>query len=306
MSISMIPKAKELKLISIYLYICDLYESELKYLCQRFSNNNEPEFTDQEVITIYLYVMQVEQRLKIKQIHSFANDHLRSWFPRLHSYEAFVVRINRLSEVFKHISGTLLSNNCPNDCQSDTSLVDSLPIITSSGKRPNAVAKELTDKGFCSTKNMYYHGSKLHALAFSRPGHLPFPESLIVTPASENDLNVQKQYWSNFYDRTFYGDKIYNDPDFFKNMTESYNSRMLIPIKAIKGQSPIIAQRDKAANDLFSTAVSKIRQPIEALFNWLIEKTDIQRASKVRSSNGLIVHIFGRIAAAYIFLIFNS
>lgn len=302
----MIPKAKELKLISIYLYICDLYDSELKYLCQRFSNNNEPEFTDQEVITIYLYVMQVEQRLKIKQIHSFANDYLRTWFPRLHSYEAFVVRINRLSEVFKHISGSLLSNNCPGDCQSDTSLVDSLPIITSSGKRPNAVAMELTDKGFCSTKNMYYHGSKLHALAFYRPGHLPFPESLIVTPASENDLNVQKQYWSNFYDRTFYGDKIYNDIDFFNRMTRSYNSRMMIPIKAVKGQALMISQIDKAANDLFSTAVSKIRQPIEALFNWLIEKTDIQRASKVRSSKGLVVHIFGRIAAAYIFLIFNS
>ena len=69
MSISMIPKAKELKLISIYLYICDLYDSELKYLCQRFSNNKEPEFTDQEVITIYLYIMQVEQRLKIKLIN---------------------------------------------------------------------------------------------------------------------------------------------------------------------------------------------------------------------------------------------
>lgn len=302
----MIPKAKELKLISIYLYICDLYDSELKYLCQRFSNNNEPEFSDQEVITIYLYVMQVEQRLKIKQIHSFANDYLRSWFPRLHSYEAFVVRINRLSEVFKHLSSSLLSNNCPDDCRANTNLIDSLPIITSSGKRPNAVAKELTDKGFCSTKNMYYHGSKLHALAFSRPGHLPFPESLIVTPASENDLNVQKQYWSNFYDRTFYGDKIYNDVDFFNKMTRSYNSRMMIPIKAVKGQALKISQIDKAANDLYSTAVSRIRQPIEALFNWLIEKTDIQRASKVRSAKGLVVHIFGRIAAAYIFLIFNS
>jgi len=41
----MIPEAKELKLISIYLYICDIYDSELKYLCQRFSNNDEPEFT---------------------------------------------------------------------------------------------------------------------------------------------------------------------------------------------------------------------------------------------------------------------
>ena len=31
---------------------------------------------------------------------------------------------------------------------------------------------------------------------------------------------------------------------------------------------------------------------------WIIEKTDIQRASKVRSTQGLIVHVFGKIAAA--------
>jgi hypothetical protein len=79
---------------------------------------------------------------------------------------------------------------------------------------------------------------------------------------------------------------------------------MLIPVKGIRNQPENIKQMDKAANDLFSTAVSRIRQPIEALFNWLIEKTDIQRASRVRSTNGLLVHLFGRIAAAYIFLIF--
>jgi hypothetical protein len=84
----MIPKVKELKLISIYLYICDIYDSNLKNSCQRFNNNNQPEFTDQEVMTIYLYVMHVEQRLKIKQIHNFANDYLRSWFPLLPSSES--------------------------------------------------------------------------------------------------------------------------------------------------------------------------------------------------------------------------
>jgi hypothetical protein len=30
---------------------------------------------------------------------------------------------------------------------------------------------------------------------------------------------------------------------------------------------------DKVADDLFSVAVSKVRQPIEGVFNWLIEKT---------------------------------
>lgn len=33
------------------MYICDVYESSLKFYCQRFSNNNHPIFTDQELLT---------------------------------------------------------------------------------------------------------------------------------------------------------------------------------------------------------------------------------------------------------------
>ncbi|WP_208094397.1 hypothetical protein, partial [Mucilaginibacter agri] len=81
----------------------------------------------------------------------------------------------------------------------------------------------------------------------------------------------------NINNRTFFGDKIYNDAEFFKDLAINTNSIMLTPVKGIKGQHEVIKQRDKAANDLFSTAVSTIRQPIESLFNWLITKTDIQR-----------------------------
>ena len=302
----MIPKDKIFKLIAIYLYICDLYDNELKYFCQRFTNNDHPVFTDQEVITIYLYAMHVEQKLKIKQIHNFANGYLLSWFPKLPGYVAFTLRINRLSEVFKHIAGTLLSSNCPDECDLSTSLLDSMPIITCSGKRNGAVAREITDKGYCSTKSLYYYGLKLHALAYRKPNRLPFPESIVITPASENDLNVFKQNWNGISNRDFYGDKIYMDTEFFQGFKEHNNSNMLTPVKGVKGQPDTLKQRDKAANDLFSTAVSKIRQPIEALFSWLIEKTDIQRASKVRSTKGLMVHVFGRLVAAFIFLIFNS
>ena len=302
----MIPKAKELKLISIYLYICDIYDSNLRSLCERFSNNDQPDFTDQEVMTIYLYAMHVEQRLKIKQIHQYASDHLRSWFPLLPSYVAYNTRINRLSEAFRYLSELLLSGCRPDDCDLDASLIDSLPIITCSGKRIPSVARELTDKGYCSTKNMYYFGLKLHALAYHRPNHLPFPENIVITPASEHDLNVHRQNWSNIPNRTFYGDKIYCDEELLKDMENSSNSRILTPVKAVKNQPEILRQRDKAANDIYSRAVSSVRQPIESLFNWIIEKTDIQRASKVRSTKGLLVHVFGRIAAAFIYLIFNS
>lgn len=302
----MITTNKECKLIEIYFYICEKFEKDLKYCCQRYSNNNEPEFTDQEVMTIYLYIVHQEQRFKCKQIHRFANDYLRSWFPKLPSYAAFNNRVNRLSEAFTNLISPLLTEFMPKDCSSDISLLDSMPIITCSGKREGKVAPELTDKGYCSTKGLYYYGVKLHALAYRRVGHLPFPEQLLVTPASENDLNVFKQAWSNLENRTFYGDKIYHNEDFFSQMTANQNSIMLTPVKGVKNQTENRKHFDKAANDLFSTAVSRMRQPIESLFNWIIEKTDFQRASKVRSTKGLIVHVFGKIAAAFIYLIFNS
>ena len=300
----MIPETKAIKLIEIYFYICKRYDEELKYYCERFSNNDEPEFTDQEIMTIYLFAIQEEQRFKVKQIHRFANEYLRSWFPNLGSYTAFNNRLNRLSEAFKQLVIPLLNEFRPEDCCLDQSLLDSMPIITCSGRRVPKVATEIIDKGICSSKGMYYHGLKLHALAFRRIDKLPFPEQLLITPASFNDLSVFKDAWSNISNRCFWGDKIYSNKEFFAELEKKKHSVMLTPVKAVKGQTELEKQRNKAADDLFSKAVSKVRQPIEGFFNWLIEKTDFQRASKVRSTKGLMVHVFGKIAAAFINLIF--
>ena len=300
----MIPEAKAVKLIEIYIYICERYEEELKYCCERFTNNNQPELTDQEIMTIYLYGIHEEQRFKVKQIHRFANEYLRSWFPSLGSYAAFNNRLNRLSEAFRHLVAPLLSEFQPKDCCLDQSLLDSMPIITCSGRRTPKVATELVNKGVCSSKGMYYHGLKLHALAFRRVDKLPFPEQLLITPASFNDLSVFKEAWSDIINRCFWGDKIYYNKAFFDQLGTEKNSIMLTPVKAVKGQTDWEKQFNKAADDLFSKAVSKVRQPIESFFNWLIEKTDFQKASKVRSTRGLMVHVFGKIAAAFINLIF--
>jgi len=60
----MIPEAKAVMLIKIYFYVSERFEKELKYLCERFSNNNRPQLTDQEIMTIYLYIIQKEQCFK--------------------------------------------------------------------------------------------------------------------------------------------------------------------------------------------------------------------------------------------------
>ena len=89
--------------------------------------------------------------------------------------------------------------------------------------------------------------------------------------------------------------QIYSDFSFFD---ESNPVKVITPHKEIKGEPEILKQREKAARDLFSQAVSKLRQPIESFFNWLNEKTEIQRASKVRDTKGLLVHTFGKLAIA--------
>jgi len=297
---------KDYKLVKIYDYVCEKFDDNLQFKCERFSNNKKPKLTDQEIITIYLFVMNHQGIFKMSKIHQFASEYLLSWFPDLGSYQAFNQRINRISNVMNTFVGILLTEFAPKECSTKLSVLDSMPIITCSGKRLGKVAPEITDKGYCSTKSMYYYGMKLHALGFCNPNKLPHPEQIIFTPASVNDFTLFKEAWSEKQNRTFFGDKIYNGRDFFIDMKDRFNSEMLTPVKAVKGMPDVLRKFDRAANDLYSRAVSKIRQPIEALFSWIIEKSDIQKASKVRSTKGLNLHVYGRLAAAFISLIFNS
>lgn len=289
---------KPLKLIALYYYICEVYDSDLRWICQRFSPNSEPLFTDAECLTVYLYCVMEEEKYKIKSIHDYARRYLSSWFPTLPSYQAYNRRLNQLSMTFPALIHFLIQDADTQGVEMNISLIDSMPIITCSGKRAGKVAPELTAKGYCSTKKLHYFGAKLHAIAFRRPGKLPFPEVLSLTEASVHDLSAVRQTLPLLKGREIFADKAYANKPFNEKLQQEAKTVILTPVKLIKGQSQWERQFNKAADDLFSTAVSRVRQPIESFFNWLIEKTDIQRASKVRSNNGFITHVFGKIAAA--------
>lgn len=277
------------------MYIRDVYKSTLRFYYQRFSNNSNLEFTDEEILTIYLFCGYCQRYFGINEIHTFAKEYLSSWFPKLPSYQTFCVRLNMLSEAFKVLVFTMIQSFKPKDCDSLISIVDSMPIVTCKGKN-RKVATEITSKRYCSTKNMYYYGMELHMVGQRREGTIPFPEMTVLTPALENGLTVFKNECAPYLsEKTVLGDKIYSDFSFFN---ESNPVKMLTPHKEIKGEPEVIKQREKAARDLFSQVVSKVRQPIESFFNWLNEKTEIQRASKVRATKGLLVHTFGKLAIA--------
>lgn len=280
-----------------------MYEQSLKYDCQRYSNNSKPLFSDEEILTIYLFVGYT----KIKDIHTFAKEYLRDWFPNLISYQTFNHRLNRMCSAVARLNSQLLSTFKPNDCQDDTVIVDSMPIMTCCGRnRTGKVAKDITDKGYCSTKNIYYYGLKLHIVGYRREGHLPHPCQIALSPASENDLKVfQRDCVPDLFNKNIFADKIYRNKAYWDKESKDKNNVLYAPIKSVKGATEDEMQRDRAANDLYSQAVSAVREPIEALFSWLNEKTNIQRASKCRSTSGLLIHTMGKIAIAFITLIFN-
>jgi hypothetical protein len=139
----------------------------------------------------------------------------------------------------------------------------------------------------------YYYGVKLHVVGLRHAETLPLPENLGLTPASDHDLSALRQIICELHGGELYLDKAYADAPLAKALKADQELTLLTPIKKAKGQASL-----DAADGLWSTAVSRLRQPIESLFNWIEEKTGIQRASKVRSTNGLLVHVFGRLAAA--------
>ena len=81
---------------------------------------------------------------------------------------------------------------------------------------------------------------------------------------------------------------------------------MYMSIKGIKGKIEVLKQIDFAYENLFSKVVCTIRQPIEWFSNWINEKSQIQKASKVRSPKGLLVHVFGKITACFLKPIVNT
>lgn len=280
------------KLIELYCYVSDIYDTRLAYLVQRFSNNCSPKFTDQEVITIYLWATLQKQYTK-KDVYKYAINHLNEYFPNIPSYQAFNNRLNNLHEVFRELA-SILSSSFTNQYSAITeNIVDSFPIALAKDKRAfrGKVAPELCNKGYCATKDFHYYGCKLHVIANVRPKTTPYPEYALLTQASVHDLEAVKELFLNFENRKIYADRAYSDFE-LNTLANANGTVILTPYKRKRGEKII-----DSADSLLSTAISRIRQPIESLFNQIDEKVKIQNASKVRSLKGVLTHVWGKLTA---------
>jgi hypothetical protein len=250
----------QLELIQTYFTVCEYFDRNPQWKYIRLSNNSKPDkFTDQEAVTIYIFVARQQKCPNIKDIHLFAKRYLNDWFPTITSYEKFNKRLSVLTPIFYDIAIDLISMYIPEDIQTDTLMIDSMPIITCKSKNRTAkVARECTDKGYCSSKNLYYYGLKMHLLAFRREGKIPFPDKIYFSPASHSDLSVAKElnWFDNQDNIRIFADKIYIDKHYFAQRKQI---ELMTPIKVVKGTDKCIAQRDLSAVRLWSSAASKVR-----------------------------------------------
>ena len=170
-----------------------------------------------------------------------------------------------------------------------------MPIVVAKASRSSRakVAPDMCDKGYCDSKKMWFYGVKLHTLGQRQHKTLPLPKLMQLMPASHHDRKISEEMLTDASGFDLFADKAYINAVWQAELSTNQQINIITPTKLAKGQ-----KRLDSADSLFSTAVSRVRQPIESFFNWLNELTQIQTASKVRSSNGLCSFIFARISLA--------
>jgi len=99
------------------------------------------------------------------------------------------------------------------------------------------------------------------SLTFKRSGTLPVPEDIGLTPASDHDLSAFRQITPYIQNREVYADKAYID-SLERDRLNKNHSEIYTLVKQKNG-----TETGYIFEQLLSTSVSRVRQPIESLFN---------------------------------------
>jgi len=289
----------EAQLILIYLTVCEFFMQEDIRHTIRKSPNASPIFTDEEVMTIYIFGILSGHRTN-KQSHQFVYVHLKKWFPYLPKYSTFNHRLNLLMVEFSQFCDRFIYNFRSKSHHPENLIVlDSMPIMLAKGSRSGKakVARNTANLGYCASKKVFYHGVKFHLFADYVEGALPNPHLLNITGARQHDLPAVKNLFEEFVNYKIIADKAYCDGE-LKSDLASKSIELHTPYKLTKTKKELTEHEA-----LYTKIINSFRQSIEIFFSWIIKVSGVQDGSRIRSEKGLGVHVFGRFAAAMILLL---
>jgi hypothetical protein len=200
------------------------------------SNNRDPEFTDQELKTIWFFA-HVEGCFEKKRMSRLVEKYWRAWFPRLPSYQTFVLRLNRLEPTFQTFGGILSDALAAHHWPELDHLVDSLPVMLArhSHSYGARVGREIADAGFCAAKKTRFHSVRLHCLAQRRAGRLPLPAQVWLCAASHHDSKAFIEQRPGLPATELFGDLAYPTPEIISHL-KGQLTRLIAPVKKPKGK----------------------------------------------------------------------
>jgi hypothetical protein len=123
-------------------------------------------------------------------------------------------------------------------------IADSMPIMLAKGQRASrakVASDQLASVGYCSSKDTFFHGVKLHVVAEKRSGRLPLPRQAGLTPGSENDLRALRRVLPTIKGGKLCGDKAYCDAPLKERLTKErltkdQNLDVLTPARKTRGR----------------------------------------------------------------------
>ena len=131
-----------------------------------------------------------------------------------------------------------------------------------------------------------------------RPHRPPIPCTIQISKASLWAACQIELDCGPVEDGKLYAGWVYIDAERKDHLQEERNVELIAPRKKKKYDTLV-------SEDAASAFVSGVRQPVEIFFNWLNTKTNIQNATHIRSFQGLLLHIYSRLALAMLSLLFN-
>ena len=113
-------------MLVLYVFVSDTLAQHPEWADWRRSNNNEPEFTDAEVITIAL-MQGCLGCATLKSAYQFIAHNHKKAFPKRCSYQRFIARLHALREIVGHLLVAALSQH---KMPARVYIVDSKPITS--------------------------------------------------------------------------------------------------------------------------------------------------------------------------------
>jgi len=304
MNIAHLPSKADMPLedlfITVYCFVEESYRLQFADPSSlRQSTNNQPTFTDAEIITLAL-VGELQGEESQRAWHGKVKKSWRGLFPHLCDRTRYGRRLRRLRVPMAHLQQHLCF--LLGASLDRYRVVDSFPLHLCHPQRVNGSTRPFeyaASVGYCASKKEHYYGVTIQLLCDLRG----IPTFLVATPAHAHDLVgfealMQELAQAGLTDLALFvvADKGYVGKDFIQQMKALYGTDLM----------PIPRHYDK---DLPVSAVSRLlqksRRQIETTVGQFADQMHIEW-TRARSLKGLMTSLVAKITAFNLANYFNQ